>query len=154
MSGGVIILITAGGGAFGAMLRQTGIKDSITLGEGGQAGLVLLVAGFGIACVMKIAQGSSTVAMIVTSGMIAAMGTPAEITQSLGCHAVYLCTAIGGGSLVGSWMNDSGFWIFSRMSGLTEVETLKAWSTLLVLLGFICLAYTLLFARLMPLTGA
>jgi GntP family gluconate:H+ symporter len=154
MSGGVIILITAGGGAFGAMLGQTGVKDSITLGSDGQSGLVLLAAGFGIACVMKVAQGSSTVAMIVTSGMIASMGTTSEITQILGCHPVYLCTAIGSGSLVGSWMNDSGFWIFSRMSGLTEVETLKAWSTLLVLLGLIGLGYTLLFAWLMPLTGA
>ncbi len=109
-----------------------------------------MAAGFGIASVMKIAQGSSTVAMIVTSGMIASMWPPGEITQVLGCHPVYLCTAIGGGSLVGSWMNDSGFWIFSRMSGLTEVETLKAWSTLLVLIGVICLGYTLLFAWLMP----
>lgn len=153
MSGGVIILITAGGGAFGAMLGQTGVKDSITLGGDGQSGLIFLAAAFGIACVMKIAQGSSTVAMIVTSGMIASMGAPGEITQMLGCHPVYLCTAIGGGSLVGSWMNDSGFWIFSRMSGLTEVETLKAWSTLLVLIGLICLGYTLLLAWLMPMAG-
>ncbi|MCR4415426.1 MAG: GntP family permease [Thermoguttaceae bacterium] len=151
MSGGVIILITAAGGAFGAALQQAGVKQSI-LGlvgpESQSMGLTMLVLGFGISCILKIAQGSSTVAMIVTSSMIAAMGTSPE---ALGCHPVYLCTAIGGGSLVGSWMNDSGFWIVSRMSGLTEVETLKAWTVILVIVGFLALGYSLLFATLLPL---
>ena len=152
MSGGVIILITAGGGAFGAMLRTAGVENSITglIGaENETAGIVMLLMGFGVAAIMKIAQGSSTVSMMVTAAMLAAMGITSE---TLGCNVVYLATAIGGGSLVGSWMNDSGFWIFTRMSGLTEVEGLKAWSTLLVALGFISLAFTLLFSQLIPLT--
>ena len=48
---------------------------------------------------------------------------------------VYLATAIGAGSLVGSWMNDSGFWIFAKMSGLTETEALKTWTPLLLVLA-------------------
>ena len=160
MSGGVIILITAGGGAFGAMLREAGISESIQnlAGTDGQnLGFMMLALGFGIACVMKVAQGSSTVAMIVTAGMMASMAgsNPAEtfdgLKTMLGCHPVYLCTAIGAGSLVGSWMNDSGFWIFSRMSGLTEVETLKAWTVILVIIGFFAFGFTLLFAKLLPL---
>ena len=148
MSGGVIILITAGGGAFGDMLRTAGVENSITGFVGTEretAGLVMLLLGFGVAAVMKIAQGSSTVAMMVTAAMFAAMGITSE---KLGCNVVYLATAIGGGSLVGSWMNDSGFWIFTRMSGLTEIEGLKAWSTLLVMLGFTSLGFTLLFSQL------
>ncbi len=151
MSGGVIILITAAGGAFGAMLRTAGVKDSITGFVGTEsdiAGVVMLLTGFGVAAVMKTAQGSSTVSMIVTASMLAAMGITSE---TLGCNVVYLATAIGGGSLVGSWMNDSGFWIFTRMSGLTEIEGLKAWSTLLVALGFISFGFTLLFSQLLPL---
>ena len=147
MSGGVIILITAGGGAFGAMLRTAGVENSITglVGtETGTAGMVVLLLAFGVATVMKIAQGSSTVSMMVTAAMFAAMGITSE---KLGCNVVYLATAIGGGSLVGSWMNDSGFWIFTRMSGLTEIEGLKAWSTLLVMLGFTSLGFTLLFSQ-------
>ena len=147
MSGGVIILITAGGGAFGDMLRTAGVENSITGFVGTEretAGIVLLLLGFGVATVMKIAQGSSTVAMMVTAAMFAAMGITSE---KLGCNVVYLATAIGGGSLVGSWMNDSGFWIFTRMSGLTEIEGLKAWSTLLVMLGFTSLGFTLLFSQ-------
>ena len=151
MSGGVIILITAAGGAFGIALQQAGVKQAILdfVGSNGQdMGLMMLVLGFGVASIMKIAQGSSTVAMIVTSSMIAAMGVTREM---LGCHPVYLCTAIGAGSLVGSWMNDSGFWIVSRMSGLTEVETLKAWTVILAIVGCLGFVFSVLLARLMPL---
>ncbi len=151
MSGGVIILITAGGGAFGAMLRESGIKEAIQAGvalEGGNVGTIMLLVGFGVAAVMKIAQGSSTVSMIITSSMIAAMRLSPE---TLGFHPVYLALAIGNGSLVGSWMNDSGFWIFARMSGFTEVETLKSWSSLLVIIAVAGLAFTLAFAWLVPL---
>jgi GntP family gluconate:H+ symporter len=151
MSGGVIILITAGGGAFGKMLQESGIKEyierSVDLG-GGSLGLVMLLASFGIAAVMKIAQGSSTVSMIATASMIAAMGLS---SQDLGFHVVYLALAIGSGSLVGSWMNDSGFWIFARMSGFTEVETLTSWSILLVIIAVAGLGFTLGFAWLIPL---
>lgn len=153
MSGGVIILITAGGGAFGKTLRQCGIEESIKSLVGADAanvGLVMLCLGFGIAMVMKIAQGSGTVSMIVTSGIMASMGVSAEM---LGCHLVYLAAAIGAGSLCGSWMNDSGFWIFARMSGLTEIETLKTWTILLAILGGVAFGFTLLASRLLPMAG-
>jgi GntP family gluconate:H+ symporter len=70
----------------------------------------------------------------------------------LGFDAVYLATAIGAGSLTGSWMNDSGFWIFARMSGLTEVEALKTWTVLLAILGVVAFGFTLLAAWQLPLT--
>jgi GntP family gluconate:H+ symporter len=153
MSGGVIILITAGGGAFGAMLKTAQVGDAIKLlfqiEPGAGAGLMFLVLGFSIAVVLKIAQGSSTVAMITGSGMLAGIAT-AEI---LGFHPVYLATAIGAGSLVGSWMNDSGFWIFAKMGGLTEVETLKSWTPVLAIVGSVTFVMSLLLAVLLPLTG-
>ncbi|MFH1266620.1 MAG: gluconate permease, partial [Planctomycetota bacterium] len=151
MSGGVIILITAAGGAFGAMLGKSGVKETIqgmVDVEGGSLGMTMLLVGFGVAAVLKIAQGSSTVSMMVTASMIAAMGFS---SGTLGYHPVYLALAIGNGSLVGSWMNDSGFWIFARMSGFTEVETLKLWSTLLIVVAFAGLAFTLALAWLIPL---
>ncbi|MFT5524672.1 MAG: GntP family gluconate:H+ symporter [Pirellulaceae bacterium] len=152
MSGGVIILITAAGGAFGAMLTVAEVGDAVELAfgeglKGGNSGIVFLLLGFLLASVLKVAQGSSTVAMIVGSGMIAAIVGDKE----LGFNAVYLATAIGGGSLVGSWMNDSGFWIFAKMGGLTEVEALRSWTVMLVLLGLICLGMSVLLATFMPL---
>ena len=58
----------------------------------------------------------------------------------------------GSGSLVGSWMNDSGFWIYAKMGGLTELESLKSWTPLLAVLGLSGLVTTLLLSRILPLT--
>jgi len=150
MSGGMIILITAAGGAFGAMLREAGIKVWLQelLGDQGQTvGLVMLLVAFAVAVIMKFAQGSGTVSMITTVSIFAAMGVSPKM---LGCNPVYLAMAIGSGSLVGDWMNNSGFWIFSRMGGFTEVETLKSWTIVTAALGLIGLGFTLLFAYLLP----
>jgi gluconate:H+ symporter, GntP family len=149
MSGGVIILITAAGGAFGEMLKAAQVGPAIQhlFTDVGGAGTVLLLLGFGIAAVLKIAQGSSTVAMITGSAMLAGIASP----ETLGFHPVYLATAIGGGSLVGSWMNDSGFWIFAKMSGLTEIEALKSWTVMLVVLATVSLAVTVLLSSVLPL---
>ena len=151
MSGGLIILITAAGGAFGAMLGTAKVGEAIQMlfpvGSGGEsAKLLVLVLGFAIAAVLKIAQGSGTVAMITGSAMMASLASP----ETLGCHPVYLATSIGAGSLVGSWMNDSGFWVFAKMSGITEVETLKSWTILLVVLGLVSFGMSLLLATFMP----
>ena len=159
MSGGVIILITAAGGAFGAMLREAGLGDAIRgLAESQVAsqgsttlltGLPLLLLAFVLASVLKFAQGSSTTAMIVTSGMIVAMTDPA----SLSFNPVYLALAIGAGSLVGVWMNDSGFWIVAKMGGLTETETLRTWTPLAATVGAVAFLMAVLLAWLLPLNG-
>ncbi|MCA9176998.1 MAG: gluconate permease [Planctomycetales bacterium] len=157
MSGGVIILITAGGGAFGGMLQEAKIGDAIqTLFEtdsgdvSGKGTVFYLSLGFAIAAVLKIAQGSGTVSMIVGASMMAAIVDPTQ----LGCNMVYLATAIGAGSLMGSWMNDSGFWIFAKMGGLTEAEALKSWTLMLAFLGVISFGVTLLLAKFLPLMPA
>jgi GntP family gluconate:H+ symporter len=151
MSGGVIILITAAGGAFGAMLKAAEIGPAILdlfSGSSGGAGLVLLFLAFGVSSLLKFAQGSSTVAMITTAGMLAAMITGAG---HLPFHAVYIATAIGSGAMVGSWMNDSGFWVFTKMGGLTEVEGLRSWSPLLAIVGISSMVMTVALAILVPL---
>jgi len=151
MSGGVIILITAAGGAFGEMLKTAGVGEavqSLFAQSTFSTGTVMLLAGFAVAALLKIAQGSSTVAMLTTSAMLASMGASA---QMLGFHPVYLATAIAGGSLVVSWMNDSGFWIFARMSVLSETEALKSWTVLLVVIGVAILVFTFVGAALLPL---
>ena len=148
MSGGVIILITAAGGALGAMLKAAQVGPALlSLFRRPAAGMMLLVLGALIASLMKIAQGSCTVAMITSSAMIAAMVTS---TKTLGYHPVYLAAAIGGGSMIGSWMNDSGFWIFVKMTGLTEAEGLKSWTPLLAIVGFTGVVVSFLLALILP----
>ncbi len=150
MSGGIVILITAAGGAFGKMLAEAGIKETIQSALGGESsvtGIAVLCAAFGVAAMMKFAQGSGTVSMITTSSMFAAMGFTSE---QLGFNIVYLATAIGSGSLVGDWMNNSGFWVFSRMAVLTTEETLKTWTILTASLGITGFIVTLIGAMVLP----
>lgn len=151
MSGGIVILITAAGGALGAMLRLAGIQDAVgkLISSGTpNVGVVILLLAFLVAGLMKFAQGSSTVSIITTASMFAAMGITPEM---LGCNPVYLATTICSGSLVGDWLNDSGFWVVARMSGLTETETLKSFTVITGTVGVTGFAVALVLSRLMPL---
>ena len=145
-SAGVIILITAGGGAFGGMLVLAGVGDM--LGESAsELGMSLMLLGFLLAMLVKIAQGSGTVAMITASAIMAPLLASADLTY----HPVYVLMSIGSGALIGTWMNDSGFWVFRTMTGLTEIETLQTKTALLVVLGTTGFAVTLLGSWLFPL---
>jgi len=145
-SGGVIILITAAGGAFGGILQQTGIGHRIQeLASTHQ--LAVLPLAFAVTAVVRTAQGSATVAMITAIGI---MGGFADASQ-LGFHPLYLALAIGCGSKPIAWMNDSGFWVISKMSGMTEGETLRLSSAMMVVMAIVGLFVIMIFARLLPL---
>ena len=147
-SGGLIILITAGGGAFGGMLKDAGVGDTLRgLASSYETSLVILLMGFLLSVLFKIAQGSGTVAMTTVSAIMAGV----VMGQQLDFHLVYLALVIGAGSLVGSWMNDSGFWVFAKMSGLTEAEALKTWTPLLAVLGLAAFVASVIGAVLVPL---
>lgn len=145
---GTIILITAAGGAYGAMIQYSGIGDAIGAATRGFK-IDYLVLGWMIAAVMKTAQGSGTVSMITTSAIILAM---VGQDPSLGYHPVYLLLAIGFGSLCISWMNDSAFWVVARMSGFTSDEALRRWTLLLFIISVVGFAQVLVLARLLPMT--
>ncbi len=152
LSGGVIILITAAGGAFGALLAMTEIQNVIEAWFAGSdsGGLVVVVVAYALAAILKVAQGSSTVAMIVSSSLVASIALPLAANDTLGFHVVYLVPVIGAGSLMGSWMNDSGFWVFAKMGVLTEGETLRSWTVILAILSITGFLVTLLFVTLLP----
>jgi GntP family gluconate:H+ symporter len=144
---GVIILITSAGGAFGAMIKHSGIGAAIETATG-YFQINYLILAWVIAAVMKTAQGSTTVAMITSASiMYGLIGTGAELSY----HPIYLLMAIGFGSLFISWMNDSGFWVVAKMSGFTEKEALQTWTVALALIAFVGLAQVLLFSWLLPL---
>ena len=146
-SGGLIILITAGGGSFGKMLVKADVGK--TIGEMSQEfGVPVLLLSFLLGALLKVAQGSGTVAMITVSTIMA----PLILDTPPGFHPVYVACAIGSGSLVGSWMNDSGFWVYKQMSGLTEIEALQSWTPLLAIMGVVGYVVTQAAAVLMPLT--
>jgi len=146
MSGGSIILITAAGGAFGGMLQQSGISEQISaMTKHYQMALIPLA--FLVAAVIRTAQGSATVALITTSGILAGMANSGH----LGYHHVYIGLAIGCGSKLVPWMNDAGFWIVCKLSNFTEKEALKTLSPLNTIMGIAGLIIILVAASLFPL---
>lgn len=143
---GMIILITSAGGAFGLMLRSAGVGAAVeNLAQGYNINLIFLA--WLVAAVIRVAQGSATVAMLTASSIMA----PMLATTGLGCHPIYLFTAIGFGAMFCSWMNDSGFWVVSRLSGMTEKETLRTWSLQLTANSVIGLIVTLILSLVLPL---
>ena len=114
-SAAVIIVITGAGGAFGKVIQSSGIADNIHVELLNGAGGILLP--FLIAAAIKTAQGSSTVAMITTAGILAPLlgplGLDAEIAKAL------VVVAIGAGSMVVSHANDSYFWVVTQFSGMS-----------------------------------
>lgn len=143
---GVIILITSAGGAFGAMIKHSGIGDAIAIATE-NFHIHYIILAWLIAAAMKTAQGSSTVALITTSSiMYALIGTG----QDLPYHPMYILLAIGFGGLFISWMNDSGFWVVARLSGFTEGEALKTWTVLLAIISLVGLFQLLIFSYILP----
>ncbi len=143
---GSIILVIAAGGALGASLRQSGLAElSAGIGTGG--GLSLIPIAWLVTVVIRVAQGSATVAMITAAGVMA----PVVLAGSLPFHPVYVAVAIGCGSKPGMWMNDSGFWVISRMSGMSEGQTLRSVSVMLAIEGTVGLLVTLGLAVVWPL---
>ncbi len=127
---GVIILITAAGGAYGAMIKNAGVGDSVKeLAQGSAINYVVLA--WVLAAVVRVAQGSATVAMITASSILLSMAG----ADGFGVHPLYVFLAVGYGATALSWMNDSGFWVISRLGGLTEGEALRSWSVLLTIIG-------------------
>jgi len=144
LSAGIVILITAGGGAFGGVLQQTGIGPRIAeLAQTYEVPMIPLA--FFVTALIRTAQGSATVAMITGAGIMAGVFDPAEI------HPLYIALAIGCGSKPFAWMNDSGFWVVCRMTGMTDMETVRYWSPMSSLMGLSGLATVSLAAWLFPL---
>lgn len=143
---GVIILITSAGGAFGLMLQRAGVGEAVKAVAGGAA-LNLVLLSWVVSAVIRLAQGSATVAMLTTSSMmfpIISGGTP------LPYHPIYIFLAIGFGGIVGSWMNDSGFWVVCKLGGFTEKETLKTWTVIATVASVAGLVECLILSSVLP----
>ena len=152
---GLIILIVSAGGAFGEMLRVANVGDAVAglfSAEEGLTGTLLLCVAFGVTAMIKTAQGSSTTAMITSAAIFSGI-VFSEGTDPLPYNVAYLAVAIGLGSCVTGWMNDGGFWLFCRIGGIKETDTLKTWTVGLVLMGFSGLLVVLVLSRLLPLTS-
>ena len=145
-SAGMIVLIISAGGTFGQMLQQTGIGVQIGEMASVYKSAILPIAFF-ITAVVRTAQGSATVAMVTTIGVMKGFSSP----EVLGFHPVYLALVIGCGSKLFSWMNDSAFWIITEMSGMKEKETVRFFSYMLTVMGIAGLVAVMILSKVFPL---
>jgi gluconate:H+ symporter, GntP family len=129
---GMILLVVGAGGVFGSVLVASGVgkvlSSSLT-----STGLPLIVLAFVIALALRIAQGSATVAIVATSGIIASLVAQAHLS---GPQLALICIAMGAGATSTSHVNDAGYWLVSRYFGISEKDTLKSWTVLETIMGF------------------
>lgn len=135
-----IILVTGAGGMFGGVLRASGIGQALA-DSLNALGLPLIVAAFVVATALRVAQGSATVALTTTAGLLAP--TVAATTGLTALDLCFLVIAIACGSTVLSHVNDSGFWLVGRFLEMDEKTTLKTWTVMETLLGCIGFAFAL-----------
>lgn len=126
-----IILITGAGGMFGGVLRASGIGQSLTSSLSG-LGLPIILQAFLIATALRVAQGSATVALTTTAGLIAVQVGEQDLSNF---KIALLVFALAAGATVLSHVNDSGFWLVSRFFGMDEKTTLKTWTVMETTLG-------------------
>ncbi|WP_209371856.1 GntP family permease [Brevibacterium renqingii] len=137
-SAGLILLITGAGGSFGLVLRESGVGDALAEAIA-SISLPALLVPFLIASLVRLAQGSGTVAMITAASVTAPLIAPLGLDPLV---AVMACTA---GSMVFSYFNDSYFWVVTRFAGLDGIHAIKGWSgiTTAVWLGSLPLLFVL-----------
>jgi len=130
---GIIILITGAGGVFKGVLKSTGITDALVV-VFADSGISVLVLAWAFATLIRVAQGSATVAMLTAAGLIGNFVTGLNQPQ-----LALVTVVIAAGATGFSHVNDSGFWMISRYLRMTEGQTLRTWgviSTMISLVGF------------------
>ena len=128
---GMILLVVGAGGFFGEVLSETGVGDALA-GSLQATGLPVIASAYLISSGMRIAQGSATVAIVTTGGIVAPLLAGSAYSQP---QLALVAVAIGAGSIIASHVNDGGFWIISRYFGIPVAEMLKTWTVLETILS-------------------
>ncbi len=132
-----ITLLIGGGGGFGRILQDSGVSQAI-VGMALAAHISLLLLAWMTAAMIRLATGSSTVAMTTAAGIIGPIAAHAP-----GMHPELLAIATGAGSLIFSHVNDGGFWLVKEYFHMSVVETLKTWSVCETIISVVALVLTL-----------
>src|SRR6478735_4284779 len=133
-----ILMVVAAGGVFGNVLQVSGIGGALskTLDT---LGVPLLLLGFIISLALRAAQGSATVAIVTTTGLLSAAVSGGGYSPA---QIAVIVIAIGFGALGLSHVTDAGFWVVVRYYGLTVSDGLKTWTVLTTILGLAGFALT------------
>ena len=127
----LVLLVTGAGGVFGSVLQKSGVGDAVAVLMSG-SGLPPIVLAFLVATMVRVAQGSATVSMVTSAGLLA----PAIQQQDLSGPSIGLMViAIASGATMLSHVNDSGFWLVNRFLDMSVADTLKTWTVATTLIG-------------------
>ncbi|MFC4690746.1 GntP family permease [Dokdonia genika] len=130
---GVIILLTGAGGAFKQILIDTGAGKMIAESLSSDI-FPPVIFGFIVAAIVRVLQGSATVAMITAAGITAPL---LGLSETSAPQLAVLVIAIASGASIFSHVNDSGFWLVKQYLGLTEKETFKSWTVMTSLIAIV-----------------
>jgi len=137
---GLIILVTGAGGVLKQILIDSGV--GAVLGDMlAASSLPALLLAFLTAAILRLMQGSATVAMLAAASLVASIVGDAELSQP---KLALMVVAIGAGASIASHVNDSGFWLVNRYLGLTVPQTFRTWTVATTLLSLIGLVMTML----------
>lgn len=128
---GVIILLTGAGGAFKQILVDTGAGEMLAQSLTGDI-FPPIVFAFILAALVRILQGSATVAMITAAGITAPLIETGNLDDA---HKALLVIGIASGATILSHINDSGFWLVSQYLGLSEKDTFRSWTVMTTLIA-------------------
>ncbi|WP_369364761.1 GntP family permease [Streptomyces sp. CG4] len=123
---GNILLVVGAGGIFGAVLKTSGVAQALSDTFHG-VGLPVIVLSYLISLVLRVAQGSATVAIVTTAGIVAPLLTEGDHSQPF---VALVIMAVSAGSIFASHVNDGGFWMVAKYFGISERDTLRTWTVL------------------------
>jgi len=133
----VIIMLIGAGAGFGRILIDSGVSKAI-VGVALDAHISLLLLAWLLAAIVRLAAGSSTVAMSTSAAIVAPIAL-----ASPGTSPEMLVLVTGAGSLLFSHVNDGGFWLVKEYFNMTVGQTLKTWSVLETIISVVALLLTL-----------
>jgi len=139
-----ILLITGAGGAFGTVIKNTGVADVIQGWDIADVftGALFLLIPFIIAAALKTAQGSSTTALVITSSLVAPLLPTVGIEGAVPLALVVM--SIGAGAMTVSHVNDSFFWVVTQFSGMKVTDAYKAHTMATLLQGVVTLIVSMI----------
>jgi Gnt-I system low-affinity gluconate transporter len=137
---GIIILVTGAGGVLKQILVDSGIGKTLAESIAGSS-IPVIVLAWVLTAVVRVTQGSATVAMITAASLIAPVVQSLAISQP---EAALVVMAIASGATILSHVNDSGFWIVGKYLGMNEKQTLRSWTVMETIIAVSGLLFTLL----------
>jgi GntP family gluconate:H+ symporter len=131
-----ILLVVGAGGGFNRVLVTSGVGTAIA-SLATAASVSILILGWLVAALIRLATGSATVAITTAAGIIAPIAASQPVSAEL------LVVAMGAGSLIASHVNDAGFWFVKEYYGMTVTETLQTWTVMETIIAVVALAFVL-----------